>query len=182
MVTLISNNYVEEIDLDHVMNGAMHGLADGLDPDTAYLDAGQTASYEKQEALPTGRTGIELTRQHYLRVIAAREGSPAAKAGLQPGDYIRAIDGQSTRDTSVFAGTRLLAGKPGTTVRLTVLRGTPPIPTTWISPARRWPNQPCRAASRRQAPGWCAYLRSPPRRRPRSRTRWPGSARRAPRD
>ena len=43
--------------------------------------------------------------------------------GIRPGDYIRAIDGQSTRDTSVHAGMRLLAGKPGTTVTLAVLRG-----------------------------------------------------------
>ncbi len=56
-------------------------------------------------------------------MIAARDGSPAAHAGLMPGDYIRAIDGQSTRDTTVFEGQRLLHGKAGTKVRLTVLRG-----------------------------------------------------------
>ena len=56
-------------------------------------------------------------------MIAARDGSPAAKAGLMPGDYIRAIDGQSTRDTTVYEGQRLLRGKPGTKVHLTVLRG-----------------------------------------------------------
>ena len=123
VVSLISNNYVEDVDIDKVMHGAMHGLADGLDPDTAYLDAKQVGQLEANEPLASGQTGIELTRQYYLRVIAARDGSPAARAGLQPGDYIRAIDGQSTRDTSVFEGTRLLRGKPGTKVRLTVLRG-----------------------------------------------------------
>jgi len=123
VVSLISNNYVEQVDLDKLMHGAMHGLADGLDPDTAYLDTAQTAAFEKGAALQSGRTGIELTRQYYLRVIAARDGSPAARAGLQPGDHIRAIDGQSTRDTSVYEGIRLLAGEPGTTVHLTVLRG-----------------------------------------------------------
>jgi carboxyl-terminal processing protease len=56
-------------------------------------------------------------------VIAARDGSPAARAGLRPGDYIRAIDGQSTRDTSVYAGMRMLAGQTGTKVTLAVLRG-----------------------------------------------------------
>lgn len=123
VVSLISSNYVEDVDIDKVMHGAMHGLADGLDPDSAYLDLKQVGQFEKNEPLASGQTGIELTRQYYLRVIAAREGSPAARAGLQPGDYIRAIDGQSTRDTSVFEGTRLLRGKPGTKVRLTVLRG-----------------------------------------------------------
>lgn len=123
VVSLISSNYVEAVDLDTVMRGAMHGLADGLDPDTAYLDKAQVAQFEAPAGAATGETGLELTRQYYLRVIAAREGSPAARAGLMPGDYIRAIDGQSTRDTTVFEGSRRLRGAPGTTVRLTVLRG-----------------------------------------------------------
>lgn len=123
VVSLIMSNYVEEVNVDKVMHGAMHGLADGLDPDSAYLDAGQVKVLDKGDLGGTGQTGIELTRQYYLRVIAARDGSPAAKAGLVPGDYIRAIDGQSTRDTSVYEGQRLLRGKPGTKVHLTVLRG-----------------------------------------------------------
>jgi len=124
VVSLISRSYVEQVDVDRVMHGAMHGLADGLDPDSAYLDKTQVAAFQRKAAPPVGDTGIELTRQYYLRVIAAIDGSPAAQAGLQPGDYIRAIDGQSTRDTSVFEGMRLLRGAPGSTVRLTVLRGT----------------------------------------------------------
>ena len=130
VVNLVMNHYVEEIDPNKVMHGAMHGLADGLDPDSAYLDAAQAKTYEKNEPLPSGRTGIELTRQYYLRVVAARDGSPAAKAGLQPGDFIRGIDGQSTRDTTVYEGQRLLAGKPGTKVTLTLLRGNAAEPHT----------------------------------------------------
>lgn len=123
VVTLIMNNYVEEVQVDKVMRGAMHGLADGLDPDSSYLDTEQVKLFERDDAAGTGRTGLELTRQYYLRVIAARDNSPAAKAGLRPGDYIRAIDGQSTRDVSVYDGMRRLAGRPGTKVTLTVLRG-----------------------------------------------------------
>ena len=130
VVTLVMNNYVEEVNPDKVMHGAMHGLADGLDPDSAYLDAAQAKAYEKSEPIGSGRTGLEITRQYYLRVVSARDGSPAAKAGLLPGDYIRAIDGQSTRDTSVYEGVRLLAGKPGTKVTLTVLRGNAAEPHT----------------------------------------------------
>ena len=122
VVSLIMNNYVEDVNVDKVMRGAMHGLADGLDPDSAFLDASQVKVFEKGD-LGAGQTGLELTRQYYLRVIAARDGSPAAKAGLMPGDYIRAIDGQSTRDTSVYEGQRLLRGQPGSKVHLTLLRG-----------------------------------------------------------
>lgn len=130
VVTLIVNNYVEEVQPDKIMRGAMHGLADGLDPDSAYLDAEQVKVFDRNEALVNGHTGLEITRQYYLRVVAARDGSPAARAGLRPGDYIRAIDGQSTRDTSVYQGMRLLAGKPGTKTTLTVLRGNAAEPHT----------------------------------------------------
>ncbi len=123
VVTLIVNNYVEEVNVDKVMHGAMHGLADGLDPDSAYLDAGQVKVHDKGESGGTAHAGLEVTRQYYLRVIASRDLSPAARAGLMPGDYIRAIDGQSTRDTTVYEGQRLLRGKAGSKVRLTVLRG-----------------------------------------------------------
>ena len=123
VVSLIMSNYVEDVNVDKVMHGAMHGLADGLDPDSAFLDAAQVKVHEKGDPGGAGQTGVELTRQYYLRVVAARDGSPASKAGLMPGDYIRAIDGQSTRDTSVYEGQRLLRGRPGTKVHLTVLRG-----------------------------------------------------------
>jgi carboxyl-terminal processing protease len=122
VVTLILDNYVEPVEIDKVMHGAMHGLADGLDPDSAYLDAAQMKSLG-QTGGDAAHPGLELTRQYYLRVIAARDGSPAAKAGLRPGDYVRSIDGQSTRDTTVFEGMRLLRGKPGTRVKLAILRG-----------------------------------------------------------
>lgn len=123
VVSLIVNNYVEEVNVDKVMRGAMHGLADGLDPDSAYLEPAQVKVIDKGEAMGAAQSGLEITRQYYLRVIAARDGSPAARAGLMPGDYIRAIDGQSTRDTSAYEGQRLLRGKSGSKVRLTVLRG-----------------------------------------------------------
>jgi len=123
VVSLILNNYVEEPKVDKVMEGAMRGLADGLDPDSAYLTAADVKTIEPGEKLPGGDVGVELTRQYYLRVIAARDDSPAAKAGLQTGDYVRAIDGKPSRDLSVFEGMRLLRGAPGTKVTLTVIRG-----------------------------------------------------------
>lgn len=123
VVSLVLNNYVEAVKVDRAMEGALKGLADGLDPDSAYLQPGQVAAVEAGTPLPAGEVGLELTRQYYLRVIAARDGSPAAKAGLHTGDYVRAIDGKPTRDMSVFEGTRLLRGEPGSKVVLTVIRG-----------------------------------------------------------
>jgi carboxyl-terminal processing protease len=123
VVSLILNNYVEEAKVDKVMEGAMRGLADGLDPDSAYLTAADMKAFDGSTTAPAGDVGIELTRQYYLRVIAARDDSPAAKAGLQTGDYVRAIDGKPARDLSVFEGMRLLRGAPGSKVTLTIIRG-----------------------------------------------------------
>lgn len=123
VVSLVMSSYVEPVKVDRVMEGAMRGLADGLDPDSAVLSTKQVRALEAGETLPDGDVGLELTRQYYLRVISARDGSPAAKAGLQTGDYVRAIDNAPTRDMSVFEGMRLLRGQPGTKVTITVIRG-----------------------------------------------------------
>ena len=123
VVQLISNQYVEKVDGDKVMLGALTGLADSLDPDSAFLSSDQVKQVEANAPLPTGDVGLDLTRQYYLRVIAARDGSSAAKAGLRTGDYIRSIGDNSTRNMSVFEGMRLLRGAPGTKVKLTVMRG-----------------------------------------------------------
>jgi carboxyl-terminal processing protease len=123
VVQLVMSNYVEEVKIDRAMEGAMKGLADGLDPDSAYLTPVQVRAISGGESIPEGDLGVELTRQYYLRVIAARDGSAAAKAGLHTGDFVRAIDGKPTRDMSVFEGTRLLRGAPGSKVTLTVIRG-----------------------------------------------------------
>lgn len=123
VVSLVMSTYVEEVKVDRAMEGALRGLADGLDPDSAYLNAKQVQQIESGDAAPGGDVGIELTRQYYLRVIAARDDSPGAKAGLQTGDYVRAIDGRPTREMSVFEGRRLLRGQPGSRVTLTIIRG-----------------------------------------------------------
>ena len=58
-------------------------------------------SLESNDLGGAAEVGVDLTRQHYLRIVAVRDGSPAAKAGLRPADFIRAIDNRPTRDMSV---------------------------------------------------------------------------------
>jgi carboxyl-terminal processing protease len=123
VVNLISTNYVEEANMDKVMAGAMRGLADGLDADSAYLTASEVKQLESGAPLPPAGVGLEITRQYYLRVIAARDNSSAAKAGLRTGDYIRAINDMPTREMSVWEGVRALRGATGTKVSVTIIRG-----------------------------------------------------------
>src|SRR6185503_17225057 len=91
--------------------------------DSAYLTVDQVKQVESGAPLPPGGVGLELTRQYYLRIIAARDNSPAAKAGLRSGDFIRAINDMPTRDMSVWEGVRALRGTPGSRVSLTIIRG-----------------------------------------------------------
>jgi carboxyl-terminal processing protease len=123
VVDKITGDYVDKVNIDKVMAGAMHGLADSLDPDSAYLTTDQVKQIEANAAPPTGDVGLDLTRQYYLRVIATRDGSPADKAGLRTGDYVRIIGDMPTREMSVYEGMRRLRGAPGTKVSLTVIRG-----------------------------------------------------------
>lgn len=121
--SLTTNAYVEEVDVDRLMHGAMDGLADALDADSAYLAPEAAREAAASAPLQAGEIGVDLTRQYYLRVVAVREGSPGAKAGLRTGDYLRIIGDRPTRDLSVWEGQRLLSGAAGTAVKLTVIRG-----------------------------------------------------------
>ena len=120
---LTTGNYVEDVDVDRLMHGAMHGLAESLDADSAYLTPEQAKLAQAGTDPGPADVGLDLTRQYYLRVVATRDGSPAARAGLRPGDFVRAIDTKATRELSVWEGMRLLRGAPGTKVSLTLIRG-----------------------------------------------------------
>ena len=117
------SNYVQQPNMDSVMRGAMRGLAEGLDSDSAYLTQQQVRQVESGDQGGPADVGIVLTHQYYLRVVSARDESPAAKAGIRPGDFVRVIDSRPTRDMSAFEGQRLLAGAPGSKVKLTIIRG-----------------------------------------------------------
>ncbi|MXY79819.1 MAG: PDZ domain-containing protein [Chloroflexi bacterium] len=123
VVSLISENYVEDADLDEVMDGALAGLAGGLDVDSTFLSAESVARLENgAEAGPAG-IGVETVARYYTQIVGVRDDSPADRAGLRPGDYIRAIDDEPTRRLSGVDVVARLRGEPGTTVRLSLLRG-----------------------------------------------------------
>ena len=135
---LVVDNYVESVDVQKAMRGALRGLADGLDSDTAFLTADLVRTYGSNDSAPA-EIGVDVTRQYYLRIISARDGSPAAKAGLRTGDFIRAIDGRATRDMSAYEGARLLRGAAGSKVNLLVIRSNAPAEPHEITVVRERP-------------------------------------------
>ena len=156
VIELIQHAYVEEVQMDEVMEGALRGLADGLDGDSAYLTPGEAKLIEANTPPAPGDVGLVLTRQYYLRVIAARDNSPAAKAGLKSGDYIRAIDGTPTREMSVIEGMRRLRGEPGSSVKVTVIRGNTADPREFTLTRDR---APAEAVTARRLPQGAGYIR-----------------------
>lgn len=155
---LTSSNYVEDVDVDKLMHGAMHGLAESLDADSAYLRPEQAKLAQASSEPGPADVGLDLTRQYYLRVVAARDDSPAAKAGLRPGDFVRVIDTTATRELSVWEGMRLLRGAPGTKVTLTLIRGNAAEPHV-VELTREIPA--ARPPAARLLDGGIGYLRVP---------------------
>lgn len=123
VVQLVLNSYVEEVHVDRVMDGAMRGLAESLDADSAWLTVADVQRMDRSAAAPEGDTGLVITRQYYLRVVAVRDGSAAARAGIRTGDYLRGIDGKPTRDLSIIDGNAMLRGPVGSSVKVTLIRG-----------------------------------------------------------
>jgi carboxyl-terminal processing protease len=156
VVALIVNAYVEDVNVDKIFDGAMRGLADGLDSSSGYLTPAEVRTLDANAPPPAGDVGVVLSRQFYLRVIGVRDGSPAKRAGLQTGDFIRAINETPTRDMSAIAGARLLRGAPGSKVSVLVLRGSTSDPHT-IDLVREAPTG--EAVTSRKLPSGALYLR-----------------------
>ena len=122
----IERDYVDEPDLGKVRAGALRGLAYGLDPYSTYLSADQVRAFRSGAGKSAVSIGAELSQvASYLYVIAPTKGGPAAQAGVRAGDIIEYIDGKATRDISLYDAQQLLAGAPGSEVKLRILRPGP---------------------------------------------------------
>ncbi len=88
VVTLVMNNYLTAPEMDQVMDGAIRGMLEALDPDSVYLDAEEYLAFKDPEANKKPDIGIELTKRYYLQVVSVLPGSPAEKAGVKPGDLL----------------------------------------------------------------------------------------------
>jgi carboxyl-terminal processing protease len=123
VLSRIRSDYVEEPDLKSVTVGALHGLLESLDPFSSYLSPEQYARYQKRKTQGNADLGLVLSKRFgYVAIISATPGGPAARGGLQSGDIIEAIDGDSTREMSLEEVKTVLAGKPGSSVTLSVVR------------------------------------------------------------
>ena len=119
---LIKQAYVDPVDDKTLMQSAIRGMLAGLDPHSEYLDqTGMQALNEDTSGSYDG-LGIEVvTLNGALRVIAPIDDTPAARAGIKPGDIIVRIDGTAITSENANQAVDLLRGKAGTKVKLSIL-------------------------------------------------------------
>ncbi|HEX8254892.1 MAG TPA: S41 family peptidase [Thermoanaerobaculia bacterium] len=119
---LARSNYVDPVASDALMDGAFTGITDAIDEFSYYVAPNQMASYKKFVDIEDNGLGMIVSKRiGYAYVVATIDGSPAEKAGLDAGDFIEKIDGQSTQKMAAWQiRTALNQTRP---VKLHILRG-----------------------------------------------------------
>lgn len=123
VLALIENEYVEPVDRQRLVEGAIKGMVAELDPHSGYLPPQDWAIFQSDTEGRFGGVGVEVDfRDEYVLVIAPIEGSPAERMGVKSGDHIIAIDGKAVRDRTADELIRMMRGAPGSKVVLSVKR------------------------------------------------------------
>lgn len=119
----IETSYVEEIDQDRLVYGAIRGMVDTLDPHTTFMDPEQYRILTADTHGRFGGIGVEIDVQDgWLTVLSVFEGGPAERAGVRPGDKFLAIENIDARDMRIEDAVRRMRGEPGTQVRVKIRR------------------------------------------------------------
>ena len=124
VLSIIQNQYVDETEPREVIYGAVQGMLRSLDPHSSFMDPESYREMQVETSGSFGGLGIEITvRDDVLTVVAPIDGTPAWRAGIQPGDRIVKIEGLATKDMSLADAVKKMRGKPkGTKVTITVIR------------------------------------------------------------
>ena len=122
-VSIIRSDYVEEPKSKDLIYGALKGMLSALDPYSQFMDPDTYNEMKVETEGEFGGIGIEITiKDDLLTIISPIDGTPAYKVGLKAGDKIVKINGKITRDLTLIESVKILRGKPGTDVEVTVLR------------------------------------------------------------
>jgi carboxyl-terminal processing protease len=120
-LAIVRSDYVEEPKAKELIYGALKGMLSTLDPYSQFLDPDSYNELKVDTEGEFGGLGIEITiKDDLLTIIAPIDGTPAANAGLMPGDRIVKIDGELTRGITLIEAVKKLRGKPKTSVTLTI--------------------------------------------------------------
>jgi carboxyl-terminal processing protease len=116
-------DYVEKVDDKKLIKGAIDGMLASLDPHSSYLDARDFNQMRIQTDGNYGGLGLTVTQEDgAVKVIAPTEDSPGFRAGIKAGDYITHLDGALIFGGTLDEAVDQMRGKPGTSIRLTIVR------------------------------------------------------------
>ena len=119
----VKRQYVTPVDDTKLIHAALDGMLTSLDPHSGYLDPEGFDDMRDQTRGEYGGLGLEVTSEDgVVKVISPMDDTPAAKAGVKPGDYITAVNGDSVLGMSVNDAVKQMRGNPGETVTLTIAR------------------------------------------------------------
>jgi carboxyl-terminal processing protease len=123
VLSRVRSEYVEEPNIPKVTDGALHGLLESLDSNSSYMSADAYNAYKSHKSESKGGIGAVVSKRFgYAAVVAVLPGSPAEKAGIEQTDIFESIEGQSTREMSLPEIRNLIAGAPGSTLNVAVVR------------------------------------------------------------
>lgn len=121
--TRIKTDYVEDIDDKTLLEHAIRGMLSGLDPHSSYLDADEYKELKIGTTGQFGGLGIQVSMDGgFVIVISPIDDTPAFKAGIEAGDLIIRLDDTSVKGLSLNEAVKIMRGKPGTDIELTIIR------------------------------------------------------------
>jgi len=119
----VKNDYVENINDKELIENAIRGLLEGLDPHSAYLDETAFKNLQEGTSGEFGGLGIEVSMEDgFVKVISPIDDTPAQKAGVMSGDLIIRLDDSPVKGLSLRKAVEKMRGKPGTDITLTIAR------------------------------------------------------------
>jgi carboxyl-terminal processing protease len=119
----IRGQYVEEVDAADLIEAAIDGMLTSLDPHSSYLSPDDAADMRVQTRGEFGGLGIEVTQEEgFVKVVSPIDGTPADKAGIEAGDFITHIDGESVLGLTLDEAVGMMRGVVGSEIVITVAR------------------------------------------------------------
>lgn len=119
----IRSNYVEEVDDRELIEAAINGMLTSLDPHSSYLSPDAAQRMRVSTSGEFGGLGIEVTQEEgWVKVVSPMDGTPAEAAGIQAGDFITAVDGESVLGLTLDEAVSLMRGPVGAEIIVTVVR------------------------------------------------------------
>jgi len=119
----IRSQYVEEVDEADLIEAAINGMLTSLDPHSSYLPPEDFSDMQVQTSGEFGGLGIEVTQEEgFVKVVSPIDGTPAAAAGIEAGDYITHVDGGTVLGLTLDDAVDLMRGPVGSEIVITVVR------------------------------------------------------------